>query len=145
MEGFDRVLLQQNLLASIRKKVSRAIEEARPASFSHHHIEFSLMQEHVMWMTEENEIVEASLTFMPPVLNVVRLHEDLVRATGKAAAAIAHYECSTRRRRDGPLFSTDVERVPIRVLEDGDDASVATNALDGRAGKPGSILEATHP
>ena len=81
-----------------------------------------------------NEVGQLGLASLGPVLHVMGIHVARVRATGKSTAAITCIERAAQRRRDAARLAPDIERLPLRVLEDADNAGVACQTARGLHG-----------
>jgi hypothetical protein len=93
--------------------------------------EAALVQQRVVMRAEQREVVESRGAAVGPVVDMVHVDVAHVPAAGERAAAVTRPKRAPERRRDRPLFTADVERSPSLVLEDCDQAPVATEALDG--------------
>jgi hypothetical protein len=86
----------------------------------------------VVTRAHQEGIVDASLTAIGPVVEVMCFDEQSIRATGEPAIAVAMDQRPSERARYRPALARHADRVPVVVLDEPDDAGVA--------GEPASSL-----
>ena len=91
-------------------------------------LETAFMDEAMVVGAEEGDVVEARLTTVRPVPDMVPIEMVFARAAGEAAAAIAPLERSTQRRRDGSGSSPHVQGLAVLVVQVAHDPGVAGEA-----------------
>jgi hypothetical protein len=93
------------------------------------------MQQRVMMTVQQDQVIEARLAALAPVVDMVSIHEARLATTGKAAALIAQDQSATDRRRDRAGLAAYVQYVSGGVFLHRHQRGVAGQASCGRGGQ----------
>ncbi len=99
------------------------------------------MHQAMVEVTQLHQVLQARLTAMGPVLDVVTLDEIPRGAPREAAATVSGPECPVNGGRDAAGLSTDVERHAISVFHQAHDSRVAGEAPGALVGKLRTVLQ----
>src|SRR5688572_13388289 len=103
-----------------------------------------LVQEAMVERAERDRVLEAGVSAVGPVHDVVGLEVEAVRAAGKPARSIALQERPLHRARDRAPLAADGERRAVLVLDDLDHAAIAAQAASRLRRDAGAVREARH-
>lgn len=95
------------------------------------HLDPTFVHQAVMPAAQRDQIRQLGLPTLRPMLDMMRIEESFVGASGKPTSPlIARAQRPTNRRRNAPGASPHAERSTLVVLDDPHDARVAADALD---------------
>jgi hypothetical protein len=96
----------------------------RPAFAGH----AAFMDHTVMAPAKLHEVVEARLTAVCPMRDVVAIDEKLVGTAWKAATVVSCAKCAANGGWNGACFPPDGQRLPVIILQQGHPRAVAGDA-----------------
>ena len=86
-------------------------------------------------------VVDGGFSPRVPRLDVVHIHKAPVIATGESAPSVAKRQCTAQRCRHRARLAADVEGVSVLVLENGNNARVAQEAMTRSGRNRGTVIE----
>ena len=96
-----------------------------------------------MMSAEGDQVVEAGLAAVRPMMDVMSIGPGLLVAVGEPAAAIADVERRAQGLRDGPASSADVEDGTVVVFHDRWDHGITGQPAGGLRGQEAVPIEIT--